>query len=73
MIADELRRQADAFLDLAELADHITRRQVEPRPRGGAALGPAPGPAPGHVLANRPPPIRATPADPFRELPDLPE
>src|SRR5215218_116624 len=35
MIADDLRRQADAFLDLSELAEHITRRQVEPRRRGG--------------------------------------
>src|SRR3954468_2558782 len=33
MIADDLRRQADAFIDLAALAKHITRRQVEPRPR----------------------------------------
>jgi uncharacterized LabA/DUF88 family protein len=32
MIADELRRQADAFIDLADLAEHITRRQTEPRP-----------------------------------------
>jgi len=29
MIADDLRRQADAFIDLADLAEHITRRQVE--------------------------------------------
>ncbi|MCB4821475.1 LabA-like NYN domain-containing protein [Roseicella aerolata] len=60
MIADDLRRQADAFLDLSELAEHITRRQVEPRPRTGP-LGP------------RPMPVRATPAEPFRETPDLPE
>src|SRR6476660_4371297 len=33
MIADDLRRQADAFIDLADLAEHITRRQVEPRTR----------------------------------------
>ncbi len=66
MIADELRRQADAFLDLFDLAEHITRRQVEPRPRS-----PAPG-ASSH--AHRPPPAtRATPAEPFRESPDLPE
>src|ERR1700712_1796 len=32
MIADDLRRQADAFIDLADLAEHITRHQVEPRP-----------------------------------------
>src|SRR4051794_1876544 len=60
MIADELRRQADTFLDLADLAEHITRRQVEPRPR--ASTG-----------AARATPIRATPAEPFRETPDLPE
>ena len=33
MAADELRRQADAFLDLAEIAPEFTRRQTEPRPR----------------------------------------
>jgi hypothetical protein len=33
MIADELRRQADAFIDLADLAEHISRQQVEPRRR----------------------------------------
>nr|WP_236033345.1 NYN domain-containing protein [Belnapia mucosa] len=60
MIADELRRQADQFIDLQDIADHITRRQVEPRQRSGS-------PAP------RPAPSRATPADPFRESPDLPE
>ena len=60
MIADDLRRQADAFLDLADLAEHITRRQVEPRPRpAGASV--------------RPLPARATPADPFRETSDLSE
>jgi uncharacterized LabA/DUF88 family protein len=54
MIADELRRQADAYLDLADLAPEITRRQVEPRPRvAGAATG---GPARGLV------PPRAAPS-----------
>jgi uncharacterized LabA/DUF88 family protein len=38
MIADELRRQADAFIELADLAPDITRRQVEPRPRLAAAI-----------------------------------
>jgi len=61
MIADELRRQADAFVDLADLAEHITRRQVEPRPRMAASAG------------SRTAPLRATPAEPFRESPDLPE
>ena len=32
MVADELRRQADQFLELAEIADNFTRRQTEPRP-----------------------------------------
>src|SRR3954463_10639482 len=49
MIADELRRQADVFLALADMAEHIPRRQVEPRARN------TPPPAP-----PRPAPIRAT-------------
>ncbi len=64
MIADELRRQADAFIDLSELAEHITRRQVEPRQRQAGAAGSAP-----PKLTS----IRATPAEPFRETPELPE
>ena len=60
MVADELRRQADQFIDLADLATDITRRQVEPRPRS------APTPRP----PERP---RATPAEPFRDPVDLPE
>jgi hypothetical protein len=28
-----LRRQADQFLELAEIAPEFTRRQMEPRPR----------------------------------------
>src|SRR3954453_18190935 len=60
MIADALRRQADAFIDLADLAEHITRRQVEPRTRTAA-------------VSARPGPARATPAEPFPEEPDLPE
>ena len=60
MIADDLRRQADAFLDLADLAEHVTRRQVELRTRP--------------MLSGAPPaPARATPADPFRRSPELPE
>ncbi len=57
MIADELRRQADAFLDLSELAEHITRRQMEPRPRAPA-------------MGGRPIPVRTTPAEPFQEVPE---
>ena len=33
MVADELRRQADQFLELAEIAPEFTRRQMEPRVR----------------------------------------
>jgi uncharacterized LabA/DUF88 family protein len=33
MVADELRRQADHFLELAEIAPEFTRRQTEPRTR----------------------------------------
>jgi uncharacterized LabA/DUF88 family protein len=32
MVADELRRQADHFLELAEISAEFTRRQTEPRP-----------------------------------------
>jgi uncharacterized LabA/DUF88 family protein len=60
MIADDLRRQADAFIDLADLAEHITRNQVEPRPRTASA-------------GARPVPTRATPAEPFQNVPDLSE
>jgi uncharacterized LabA/DUF88 family protein len=63
MIADELRRQADQFIDLADLAPDIIRRQVEPRPR------PVPARSPDRT-AERP---RATPAEPFRDPVDLPE
>lgn len=33
MIADELRRQADQFIELSEIAPEFTRRQTEARPR----------------------------------------
>jgi uncharacterized LabA/DUF88 family protein len=33
MVADELRRQADQFLELADIAPEFTRRQTEPRIR----------------------------------------
>ena len=33
MVADELRRQADQFLELSEIASEFTRRQTEPRTR----------------------------------------
>jgi len=59
MIADELRRQADQFIDLGELAPDITRRQAEPRPRPVPLRAPERG--------------RATPAEPFREPVELPD
>jgi hypothetical protein len=59
MVADELRRQADQFIDLAELAPDITRRQTEPRPR--------------LPVARPPERTRATPAEPFRDPVDLPD
>jgi uncharacterized LabA/DUF88 family protein len=59
MVSDDLRRQADQFMDLAEMAPDITRRQVEPRPRP--------------VPARAPERARATPAEPFRDPVDLPE
>lgn len=65
MIADELRRQADAFLDLADIAPGFTRRQVEPRGRPPAAAAPPAAPAPR--------PSRATPADPYADSAPEPE
>ena len=38
MIADELRRQADQFIELAEIAPDFTRRQMEPRPHRLAGM-----------------------------------
>ena len=66
MIADELRRQADNFLDVADIAPEIARRQTEQRARPAA---PAPAPAPAAAAAR---PTRATPADPFADT-ELPE
>jgi hypothetical protein len=56
MIADELRRQADAFIDLADLAEHITRQQVEPRRRGVSS-------------GSRPMQLRGTPGGPAQNAP----
>jgi len=60
MIADDLRRQADAFIDLADLAEHIIRRQVEPRQRISSN-------------GSRPVQLSATPAEPFPAMSDLSE
>ena len=54
MVADELRRQADEFLELAEIAPEFTRRQTEPRPRAGSPAAPA----------------RGTPAEPYSDSHD---
>ena len=59
-IADDLRRQADVFIDLADLAEHITRNQVEPRPCTAST-------------SVRPALVHATPAEPLRNMPDLPK
>ena len=41
MVADELRRQADQFLELAEIGQEFTRRQMEPRPARAPRATPA--------------------------------
>ena len=61
MIADELRRQADGFLELADIGPEIARRA----PQETRAPRPAPAPA---APAR---PSRATPADPYGEAPDI--
>jgi hypothetical protein len=33
MVGDELRRQADQFIELTDIAPEFTRRQTELRPR----------------------------------------
>ncbi len=40
MAADDLRRQADQFIELAEIAPEFTRRQTEPRPARVAGRAP---------------------------------
>ena len=41
MVADELRRQADQFVELADIAAEFTRRQMEPRTRPALRHTPA--------------------------------
>jgi uncharacterized LabA/DUF88 family protein len=48
MVADELRRQADHFIELAELMPHISRQNYEPR----RALSPTEGEDEGHQGAS---------------------
>ncbi|NHN83411.1 NYN domain-containing protein [Acetobacter musti] len=38
LIGDDLRRQADQFVELADIAEEFTRRQAEPRPRPAAPV-----------------------------------
>ncbi len=71
MIADELRRQADAFIELSELSEHITRRQVEPRPNRLTLNGRSGTAQPAAPAAAAPAAPRATPAEPFREAPEM--
>jgi uncharacterized LabA/DUF88 family protein len=61
MIADELRRQADGFLELADIGPEIARR--------APAEARAPRPAPPTAAPARP--SRVTPADPYGEAPDI--
>jgi len=62
MVADELRRQADAFIELADIEERIARRQPEPPPPPRESA-----PVPQAPTAPR----GATPAQPFGEMPDL--
>lgn len=64
MIADELRRQADEFIDLVDIEERIARRQADPAP---APRDPVAAPAPAAPAAPR----GATPAQPFGDMPDL--
>ena len=61
MVADELRRQADQFLDLEELKPEIARRTFEPRERTERPAGERMG-GDGRERAT---PGRATPANPY--------
>ena len=47
MVADDLRRQADQFIDLSDIAPEFTRRQMEPRTR-------SPRPTPAEPFAEAP-------------------
>ncbi len=55
MVADELRRQADQFIDLVDIAPEFTRRQTEPR----------------LVRPANTQPIRQTPAEPYADAGEL--
>jgi uncharacterized LabA/DUF88 family protein len=87
MVADELRRQADQFIELADIATEFTRRPNDQRqsdfradrtPTDRAPIERVP---PERPHAERPhvdrpsrarePSLRQTPADPFPETPDV--
>jgi hypothetical protein len=74
MVADELRRQCDAFLDLDELKNEIARRTFEPRERMGERMAERMGerPPPPPPEARERPAGRLTPANPYG-TPEPPE
>lgn len=65
LIADDLRRQADAFLDLTELMPEITRRTLPPRETMQREAQP-------RDLARGTLGLQATPAEPYRGMQDAP-
>jgi hypothetical protein len=79
MVADELRRQADQFIELSEIAAEFTRRPNERQAdfradRVAAERAPierATPDRPERPARTREPSLRQTPADPFPETPDL--
>ncbi len=54
MISDDLRRQADQFLDLADIGAEFTRRQTEPRTRAPAPVAARPVATPAQPYAAEP-------------------
>lgn len=73
MVADELRRQCDAFLDLDELKAEIARRTFEPRDRMADRTGDRMGErAPPVAEPRERPQGRLTPANPYG-TPEPPE
>jgi hypothetical protein len=62
MVADELRRQADQFIDIADLEGSICRDQPAPRvPRENAELAPPVSSVSGPIVERRPS-VSRTPA-----------
>jgi hypothetical protein len=87
MVADELRRQADQFIELADIATEFTRRPNDQRQadfradRAPTDRAPIERALPERPHTERPhadrpsrarePSLRQTPADPFPETPDV--